>query len=72
MPYVHPDDATRLGLQGDGRAILESLSLQKAVRIHCTHELRLGVVGLPHGRGHAGSLLWQRVAGERPGVSIND
>jgi anaerobic selenocysteine-containing dehydrogenase len=37
-----------------------------------TDEVMPGVVSLPHGWGHAASAPWQRVAGARPGVSIND
>jgi anaerobic selenocysteine-containing dehydrogenase len=42
------------------------------VRVQITDDMAPGVVSLPHGWGHAEAAPWQRVAGERPGVSAND
>jgi len=42
------------------------------VPIHITDDIRPGVVSLPHGYGHNGLSLWQKVAAARPGISIND
>lgn len=70
--YVHPDDAARLELKENGSAILESRMYQAPVPICITDEIRPGVVSLPHGWGHSESAPWQRVAGERPGISMNN
>jgi hypothetical protein len=42
------------------------------VLVRTTTDMRPGVVSLPHGWGHSHSAPWQRVAGVRPGVSMND
>ena len=70
--YVHPDDAARYEVRDGEMAILESRVHRGEVRIAVTDEMRPGVVSLPHGWGHAGSVPWQKVAGSHPGVSIND
>jgi anaerobic selenocysteine-containing dehydrogenase len=70
--YVHPDDAARHGVRDGEVAVLESRVHRGEVRVAVTDEMRPGVVSLPHGWGHADSAPWQKVAGDRPGVSIND
>jgi anaerobic selenocysteine-containing dehydrogenase len=70
--YVHPEDAARHQLRDGEMAILESRVHRGEVRVAITDEMRPGVVSLPHGWGHADSAPWQKVAGSRPGVSIND
>jgi hypothetical protein len=40
--------------------------------VRVSDEIAPGVVSLPHGWGHAPAARWQRVAGRRPGVSVND
>jgi len=70
--YVHPDDAARHGVRDGEVAVLESRVHRGEVRVSVTDEMRPGVVSLPHGWGHADSAPWQKVAGDRPGVSIND
>jgi hypothetical protein len=40
--------------------------------VKLTDEIRVGVVSLPHGWGHASAAPWQKVAGAHPGVSAND
>ena len=42
------------------------------VPIHVTDEMMQGVVSLPHGWGHRDVGRWQKVAGSRAGVSVND
>jgi anaerobic selenocysteine-containing dehydrogenase len=69
---VHPDDAERAGVVDGGRAILESRVHRGELPVRVSSEMRPGVVSLPHGWGHAASARWQRVAGEHPGVSVND
>ena len=70
--YVHPSDAARCGVRDGELAWLTSRVHGGAVRVQVTDDMRAGVVSLPHGWGHATSASWQRVAGERPGVSAND
>jgi anaerobic selenocysteine-containing dehydrogenase len=70
--YVHPEDAARYAVEDGAMAILESRVHRGEVRVTVTDEMRPGVVSLPHGWGHADSAPWQKVAGSRPGVSIND
>ncbi len=69
---VHPDDATRVGIADGQSALLENHVCQAEVTVHTSDEMRPGVVSLPHGWGHAASARWQRTAGARPGVSVND
>lgn len=69
---VHPDDALQSKV-GDGEiAILESRVHSGEVRVQLSPQMRPGVVSLPHGWGHAAAAPWQKVAGSRPGVSVND
>jgi anaerobic selenocysteine-containing dehydrogenase len=70
--YVHPEDATRLGLRDGGSAVMESRVYRGEVPVEITDQVRPGVVSLPHGHGHTNSQRYQRVAAERPGVSAND
>jgi anaerobic selenocysteine-containing dehydrogenase len=70
--YVHPDDATRLGLVDGSPAMLSSRVFAGEIPVRITDEVTPGVVCMPHGWGHSASAPWQRVAGERPGVSMND
>jgi anaerobic selenocysteine-containing dehydrogenase len=69
---VHPSDAERAGVRDGEIAILESRVHRGPVPVHVSDEMMPGVVSLPHGWGHAESASWQRVAGKRPGVSVND
>jgi anaerobic selenocysteine-containing dehydrogenase len=69
---VHPDDAARVGVADGALAMLESRVHRGPLRVQVSDEIRPGVVSLPHGWGHAPSAPWQRVAGARPGVSVND
>jgi anaerobic selenocysteine-containing dehydrogenase len=70
--YVHPDDAARYEVRDGEPAILESRVHRGEVRVAVTDEMLPGVVSLPHGWGHADSAPWQRVAGAKAGVSVND
>jgi len=70
--YVHPEDAARAGITDGEVALLESRVHRGPVTVRMSDEMRRGVVSLPHGWGHASSAPWQRVAGSRPGVSVND
>jgi anaerobic selenocysteine-containing dehydrogenase len=69
---VHPEDARERDI-GDGDfALLESRVHRGPVLVRTTTDMRPGVVSLPHGWGHSDSAPWQRTAGARPGVSMND
>jgi anaerobic selenocysteine-containing dehydrogenase len=70
--FVHPADAERARVRDGEIAVLKSRIHRGTVRVRVNDEMAPGVVSLPHGWGHADSASWQRVAGERPGVSAND
>ena len=70
--FVHPKDAASRGIADGEHALLESRVHRGSVRVRVTDEVTPGVVSLPHGWGHATAAPWQRVAGRRPGVSLND
>jgi anaerobic selenocysteine-containing dehydrogenase len=69
---VHPKDAEASGVHDGEEAVLESRVHRGAVQVKVSDEMRPGIVSLPHGWGHRESARWQRVAGRRPGVSVND
>lgn len=69
---VHPDDARKRGLRDGEMAVLESRVHTGEVPVQTSDAMRLGVVSLPHGYGHAPSAHWQRTAGAHAGVSAND
>ncbi len=70
--FVHPADAERAGVRQGEMAVLQSRVHRGTVRVELHDDMAPGVVSLPHGWGHADNASWQRVAGERPGVSAND
>ncbi|HQY62692.1 MAG TPA: molybdopterin-dependent oxidoreductase, partial [Polyangiaceae bacterium] len=67
---MHPDDASARGLASGDLATLRSRTGEVCVPVFVSDEIRRGVVSLPHGWGHGGDGL--RVAGARPGASVND
>ena len=71
---LHPLDAARLGLADGALANISSQQGRKKIqaRIQLSDSMMPGVVSLPHGWGHdkAGARL--ALAGERPGVNLND
>ncbi len=69
---VHPHDAERAGVRDGETAMLESRVFRGPVPVHVTDEMMQGVVSLPHGWGHRDVGRWQKVAGSRAGVSVND
>ena len=69
--FVHPKDAGLRGIEDGEQAVLESRVHRGTVRVRVTDEVTPGVVSLPHDWGHATAAPWQRVAGRRPGVSLN-
>ncbi|GGS62536.1 dehydrogenase [Planobispora rosea] len=64
---INPQDVARLGL--DGHAVVRSAAGELTVPLEPTESIMPGVVSLPHGWGHAGTV--QRVAAEHAGVSVN-
>ncbi len=68
---VHPSDATRLGLQDGGQALLRNGARKVQAQVHISADMMPGVVSLPHGWGHDLPGAQLRVAAERPGANIN-
>ncbi len=68
---IHPDDATRLGLEPDGSARVSSSVGELVAPVEVTDEIMPGVVSIPHGWGHDAPGVRMGVAGEHPGVNSN-
>ncbi len=68
---VHPDDAQRLGLVGDGLARLTTRTGSVVVPVDVTDAIRPGVVSVPHGWGHDVDGTRASVATGRPGANSN-
>ena len=67
--YMHPDDATRIGL-GDGKlADVSSETNTVRVPVKLLSDLMPGTVALPHGWGHQDSKM--SVASKTTGVNVN-
>jgi anaerobic selenocysteine-containing dehydrogenase len=69
---IHPDDATRLGIDPDGRATITSAAGSVEAPVEVTEAVMPGVVSLPHGWGHGGDGTLMAVAAGRPGVNANE
>ncbi len=69
---IHPDDATRLGLDGQGAAKVTSAAGSVTVPIAVTDSIMPGVVSLPHGWGHELEGIALSVAGRHAGVNSNE
>ncbi len=69
---MHPDDATKLGLQ-TGQAVKVSSRVGEVIaELEATDEVMPGVVSLPHGWGHGRKGVKAGIAQAHPGVSVND
>ncbi|HEV3231191.1 MAG TPA: molybdopterin-dependent oxidoreductase [Candidatus Dormibacteraeota bacterium] len=68
---VHPEDATRLGLEDGGPARVESRVGAVVAPVEVTAEVMPGVVSLPHGWGHDLPGTRLNVAAAQPGVNSN-
>jgi anaerobic selenocysteine-containing dehydrogenase len=68
---VHPDDASRLGLQHRGRAKVAGPGGSVVAPVEVTDAMMPGVVSLPHGWGHDRDGVLLGVASGRPGVNSN-
>ncbi len=69
---VHPADAAARGVAAGDEVTLSSRVGAIRVAIELSDTVMRGVVSLPHGWGHRGDGSAQRIAAQRPGVSIND
>jgi anaerobic selenocysteine-containing dehydrogenase len=69
---IHPEDATRLGVE-DGKTVrVRSRVAAIEVECHVTDEMMPGVVSLPHGYGHHVQGIRLSVAQEKqPGACSN-
>ncbi|MDQ0797242.1 molybdopterin oxidoreductase family protein [Streptomyces sp. B1I3] len=68
---IHPDDAARLGLTDGGTARITAAGGEVEAPAEITDAVRPGVVSLPHGWGHSRPGTRLSVAGEEPGVNVN-
>jgi anaerobic selenocysteine-containing dehydrogenase len=69
--WVHPDDATRLGLADGAPARVRSRAGRVEVPVEVTDAIMPGVVSVPHGWGHDAPGIALRVASAHPGVNSN-
>jgi anaerobic selenocysteine-containing dehydrogenase len=69
--HVHPDDASRLGLQDGASAQITSRVGTVSAPVEITDDIRPGVVSLPHGWGHDRSGADMNVARAHAGVNSN-
>ena len=68
---VHPDDATRLGLEDGAEACVTSRVGAVLAPVEVTDAVRPGVVSLPHGWGHDDPGTRMAVAAAHAGVNTN-
>lgn len=68
--YVHPEDASRLGLVEGGLADVSTDTARVRVPVRTSGDLMLGTVALPHGWGHQ-HAKGMRVASKTRGVNVN-
>jgi anaerobic selenocysteine-containing dehydrogenase len=69
--HIHPEDATRLGLERDGLAKVRSRVGSVIVPVEVTEDIRPGAVSIPHGWGHDLPGVELGVAGRYAGVNSN-
>jgi formate dehydrogenase len=67
--YMHPDDATRVGVLEGGLADVSTETATVRVPVKLLSELMPGTVALPHGWGHQDSTM--AVARKTTGVNVN-
>lgn len=68
---VHPDDASRFGLQDGALASVTSRAGKIEVPVSVTADIAPGVVSIPYGWGHDDPNTRMSVASGRPGVNVN-
>ncbi len=69
---MHPDDAARRGLSTGDRVTVTARVGAIHVPLEVSADMMPGVVSVPHGWGHGRDGAQLTVAGEHPGVSLND
>ena len=68
---MHPDDASRLGLEDGGDSEVRSRVGKLRVAVETSDSMMPGVVSLPHGWGHDVDGIRMDVAAAHPGVPSN-
>jgi anaerobic selenocysteine-containing dehydrogenase len=68
---IHPDDASRLGLEEGKPARVTSSAGTVDIEVEVTDELRPGVVSMPHGWGDGNGDVRMRVAATQPAANSN-
>ncbi|MFD9926291.1 molybdopterin oxidoreductase family protein [[Kitasatospora] papulosa] len=68
---IHPDDAARIGLADGDTARITAAGGEVEAFAEITDSVRTGVVSLPHGWGHSRPGTRVSVAGDDPGVNVN-
>jgi anaerobic selenocysteine-containing dehydrogenase len=68
---IHPDDATRLGLDSGEVACVRSRVGEVSIAVEVTDGIMPGVVSIPHGWGHDLDGADLEVAGRYAGVNTN-
>ncbi len=68
---LHPDDATRLGIEDGGLALVKSRVGEVSLAAEVTDRIRPGVVSIPHGFGQNLPDVQLAVASDYAGVNTN-
>ena len=68
---LHPDDATRLGIEDGGLALVKSRVGEVSLAAEVTDRIRPGVVSIPHGFGQNLPDVQLSVASDYAGVNTN-
>ncbi|MFF5643368.1 molybdopterin oxidoreductase family protein [[Kitasatospora] papulosa] len=68
---IHPDDAARIGLADGDTARITAAGGEVEAFAEIADSVRTGVVSLPHGWGHSRPGTRMSVAGDDPGVNVN-
>jgi anaerobic selenocysteine-containing dehydrogenase len=69
---MHPEDATRIGVDHGGRARVSAKGGELVARVEVTGAMRPGVVSLPHGFGHDAAGARLALARAHAGVNSNE
>ncbi len=69
---IHPDDAVKYDVETGDMVRVQNHVGSVEIIAEVTTDVMRGVVSIPHGYGHAREGTKLSVAGEKPGVSIND
>ncbi len=69
LAWIHPADATRLGINDGDSVEIERDNNNLTLKTHVTSKIRQGVISIPHGWGHQNTPLSR--ANAQAGVNIN-